>query len=172
MLKTKQIKIIRALSLLAVIAGFLYCSSGCLEKEELPGSVGIYGQQTDPFAIFKIHLKLIDADTQEPLSDVRAKIVFNATPSFNPPTAEQVTDTLGVALLVFPAAPLVPKEFWLSLSDTTQIRRFQQEVISVLFTAPVFAYIPGDAAIWGTKYQGTAELVVSREINQIYNDEK
>ena len=149
-----------------VAVGFLLYLSGCLEKDVQPQN-----QTGGPIGLFKIHLTLIDADTKDPLPDLLIKLSNNTSSQMRDPDApEQVTDTTGIVHLTIAATPPVPQEFHLSLTDTTQIRIFQQEYISVRFSDPVFKYRPEDATKWGTLYQGTADLTITRELKQIYHE--
>lgn len=168
MLKIKHIKQVKVVTVVASVVGFVLGLSGCLEKEEFPSSAA---RAEEPFALFKIQMALIDFDSQEPLADVLVKLVNNASATpFTATSAEQVSDSTGIVHLAVASAPRAPKEFLFSCTDTTQTRMFQQGYISVLFFAPVFTYFPKDAAVWGTRYQGTTELAVTRELTQM-NDE-
>ena len=161
----------KKLTIVTIVSGFFFCMSACLEKHQVDPLNVINTNSVDPFALFRIHLTLLDADTQEPLPALQIKLLNKSSITkriIN--DVGQVTDSAGVAHLEFASIPLVPKEFFLSISDTTQTRVINQEYISVLFVAPVFSYIPIDAAAWGSYYQGTTELYVSRELKQENNE--
>ena len=153
-----------------VAAGFLFGLFGCLEKEEIPVSSDI-PCPNNPFGLFKIHLTLVDTDTKEPLPDLRIHLSNNTSFQINGPGAvEQVTNGDGVVHITIAAAPPVPQEFVLSLTDITKSRSFQQAYISIRFIDPNFKFIPEDAKKWGKLYQGTAELTLTRELKQIRDE--
>ena len=153
MLKIKYIKQLKVVTLCAVVTGFLFGFPGCLEKELVPETNSNPHLQ-EPFGLFKIHLKLIDNDSKEPISDLFVRLLGGNSPQPDDlETAGQVTDSTGLAHIVIASVPPAPQEFILSFSDTTKTRIFQQGYISVFFTLPVFTYIPKDAAKWGRLYQ-------------------
>ena len=169
MLTIKHIKPVKSALLGAVAAGLLFGISGCWEKEAVPVPREHFA---DPFGLFKIHLTLLDVDSKEPLSDLQVKLVINTFSQINDPetVSGQVTDSTGLVHITIAAAPPIPQEFVLSVTDTTKCRSFQQKQISVRFIDPVFIYRPKDATIWGKLYQGTAELNLTRELKQTYDE--
>ena len=154
---------------LLIVAGFLFGVSGCFEKDEFPKTPSKKQAPADPFGLFNIYLTLFDLETKEPLPDLLIKLSNITSSRMNDPETvdRQVSDTLGFVHITIAAAPPIPQEFVLSVADTTKIRSFQQQYISVRFIDPIFKYIQKDAAEWGNMYQGTAELTLTRELKQI-----
>jgi hypothetical protein len=158
--------------LLAALTWLLIGFFGCLEKEE-------YFPEVQPgknipksaFGLFKVHLTLIDAETSEPLPDLRVKLSNETSSQMNDTKGnDQVTDIHGFVCVTIAAAPPIPQEFVLSFADTTNSRSFQTGSMSVYFFNPVFKYIPDDAGFWGKLYQGTAVLTLSRELKQKHDE--
>ena len=154
---------------IAMIAGLVFGIGGCLEKEYVvETNVSPLGLDS-PFGLYKVHLTLIDANTQDPIPDLLVQLSKNTfSQKSDPNPAEQVTDALGLVRLSITASPPVPQEFVFSLSDPTQTRTFQQESITIFFKDPVFIYVPKDAALFGKLYQGTAEMTLTYELTQIF----
>ncbi|MCL2726898.1 MAG: hypothetical protein FWD56_00775 [Bacteroidales bacterium] len=156
---------------IAMIAGLLFGIAGCLEKEYYPDlELTSHGQAFDfPFGLYKLHLTLVDAGSQDPLPGLLVQLsknTFSQRGATEP--VEQVTDSLGLVHIAITASPPVPQEFVLSFSDTTQRRLFVQESIVIFFRDPVFKYVPRDAAVWGKLYQGTAEMTLTHELTQTF----
>ncbi|MDR2586282.1 MAG: hypothetical protein LBC84_08735 [Prevotellaceae bacterium] len=152
---------------LVIVTGLLIGSLGCSIKDA-PIARQIYKQPVNPFAIFNIYLTLIDSETKDPLSDLRIEL-FNKSSfrmSDSAIVAKQVSDSTGYLFISIVSTPPIPQEFVFTLSDTTQVRSFQQQYLSIRFLDPVFRYIQKDAAVWGNLYQGTAELTLTRELTQ------
>ena len=152
---------------LMIVAGFLITMIGCLEKEgNLVSTVRIDNKSA--FGLYKIQLTLLDADTKDPLPNLVLKLANN-TPAqmIDPNVSENVTNTEGVVRITIAATPPVPQEFVFSFTDKAQSLLFQQSYISVFFINSVFKFFPDDATKWGKLYQGTAELILTRELKQI-----
>ena len=160
-LKNKKIFII-------IVAGFFFGIGGCLEKEYWP-PVESVSHPDYPFGLYKMHLTLIDSETKEPLPDLHVQLSKDSySQKGESDPAKQVTDANGLVHITIAASPPVPQEFALSITDKTESRSFQQETITILFKNPVFMYVPKEATIWGSLYQGTAEQTFTYELKQLF----
>ena len=155
---------------IAMIAGLVFGIGGCLEKGyivDIDLTSQIQGLDY-PFGLYKIHLTLVDSDTQDPLPGLLVQLSKNTfSQKGAQASSEQVTDALGLVHISVTASPPVPQEFLFSFSDTTRSRLFQQESIVIFFKDPAFIYTPKDAAMFGKLYQGTAEMTLTYELTQI-----